>query len=92
MFMFSEQMNKDNRKQERFARMWAYNKLIGLQGIINAYKHKCTNRYEVIEYLGVTEDFFEEAIQVYAQKYGPVVSVDNYIIFFTPNLGVMELL
>lgn len=34
-------LNQDtvsNRKQENRARLWAYNKLIGLMGIINAYK------------------------------------------------------
>ncbi len=28
-----------NRKQERQARLWAYNKLIGLSGIIEAFEH-----------------------------------------------------
>lgn len=86
-----DQDNVSNRKQERTARIWAYNKLIGLHGIIEAHKHKCTSKHDVIEYLGVTEDFFDEAIKTYSEKYGVYKQIDNYIIFFTPNLGVMEL-
>ena len=30
-----------NRKQERQARLWGYNKLIGLTGIVNAFESGC---------------------------------------------------
>ena len=36
-----------NRKQERQARLWAYNKRIGLYGLIRAYEHGCSSRYEI---------------------------------------------
>lgn len=81
-----------NRKQERQARLWAYNKMIGLSGIIKAYKHHCNNIFEITEYLGVTENFFIDAIKCYKQKYGAFTMVDNYIIYFEPNLGVVELM
>lgn len=81
-----------NAKQERTARIWAYNKMIGLQGIINAYKHRCVTKEEIIEYLGVTAEFFDEAVHTYAEKYGVCTQVDNYVVFFTPSLGVMELI
>ena len=38
-----------NRKQELRGRIWAYNRLIGLTGIIRAYKMGCRNRYEMAE-------------------------------------------
>ena len=47
----------ENIKQERRARMWAYNEQIGLIGIINAYKRGCRNIHEMAEYLDVTEEF-----------------------------------
>ena len=47
-----------NRKQERQARLWGYNKLIGLTGIIQAFRAGCHSRHETAEYLGVTEQFF----------------------------------
>lgn len=86
-------LNQDiisNRKQENCARLWAYNKLIGLMGIINAYKRGCRNRYEMAEYLDVDEQFLADALERYSLKYGKYVTVDNYIIYFDP-LGVLEL-
>lgn len=79
-----------NRKQERQARMWAYNRLIGLCGIIKAYKAGCQNRYEIAEYLEVTEECLQECIECYRDKYGVYTAVDNYVIYFLPNLAVME--
>lgn len=84
------QDNVSNRKQERIARLWAYNKLIGLHGIVDACNNKCSNKYEIAEYLGVTVEFLDEAIETYSQKYGVCTVVDNYVIYFTPTLRVME--
>lgn len=80
-----------NRKQELIARMWSYNKLVGLTGIIRAYKANCRNIYETAEYLGVTVEFLNDAIKAYSYKYGLMTAVDNYVVYFEP-LGVMELL
>ena len=82
--------NPQNRKQERQARMWGYNKLIGLTGIIQAFRAGCHSRHETAEYLGVTEEFLQECIDCYTEKYGEYAKIDNYIIFFIPNLAVME--
>jgi Zn-dependent peptidase ImmA (M78 family) len=79
-----------NRKQERQARMWGYNKLIGLTGIIQAFRAGCHSRHETAEYLDVTEQFLQECIDCYTEKYGEYTKIDNYIIFFIPNLAVME--
>lgn len=80
-----------NRKQELKARAWAYDKLINLQGFINAFEHNCTNLYETAEFLEVTEEFLIEAIQLYQTKYGQYASVDNYTIFFNyPNIGIIK--
>lgn len=37
--------NETNVKQERLARLWSYNKMIGLHGIIEAHKKRCSTRY-----------------------------------------------
>lgn len=79
-----------NRKQERQARLWAYNKRIGLNGIIRAYEAKCASRYEVAEFLEATEEFLEDAIQCYREKYGICVSIENYTIYFIPQLMVLK--
>lgn len=80
-----------NRKQERQARLWAYNKLIGLRRIVNAFQHGCQNRYEIAEYLEVTEDFLDECISCYRDKYGVGTTLDDYYIMFIPTLAVGEI-
>lgn len=79
-----------NRKQERQARIWAYNKRIGLEGLIRAYEHGCKSRYEVAEFLEVTEEFLEDAIYYYRERYGIYTSVKNYTIYFIPHLMVLK--
>lgn len=80
-----------NRKQERQARFWAYNKQIGLFGLVRAFEHGCQNRFEIAEYLEVTEEFLEECIECYRNKYGICKRVDNYVVYFIPQLSVMKL-
>lgn len=80
-----------NRKQERHARIWAYNKRIGLRGLIRAYEAGCKYRYEVAEYLEVTEEFLEDAIHCYREKYGVATNVDNYTVYFIPQLAVFKM-
>lgn len=84
-----DQSRIENKKQERRARAWAYDRLIGITGLINAYKHGCRNRYEIAEYLNVSEEFLEDAIKYYHGKYGLYYEVDNYIVYFNP-LGIVE--
>ena len=48
-----DQSSVSNRKQELHGRIYAYNKLIGLMGIIRAYKNHCNNLSETAEYLDV---------------------------------------
>lgn len=79
-----------NRKQERQARLWAYNKLIGLTGLIRAYEHGCKSRYEIADYLEVTEGYLEECIECYRDKYGIYKEIDNYVIYFIPHLTVFK--
>lgn len=78
-----------NRKQELRAHIWAYNRLIGLQGLIAAHQHGCRSRYEAAEFLEVTEELLQEAVDYYRGKYGLMYQVDNYVIYFEP-LGVFE--
>lgn len=81
-----------NRKQERQARLWAYNKRIGLYGLIRAFEHGCKTRHETAEYLEVTEEFLHEAIECYRDKYGTSTTVDGYYIMFIPNLMIGKII
>lgn len=78
-------------KQELRARAWAYNKMIGLSGIISAYEVGCRTLSDMAEHLDVTEDFLSDALRHYTDKYGICTQLDNYIIYFKPTLGVFEL-
>ena len=77
-----------NRKQERQARLWGYNKLIGLSGLVKAFEAGCQNRFEVAEYLGVTDEYLCECLDAYRDKYGIGTTVDNYYVMFIPHLAV----
>lgn len=79
-----------NLKQEKLARNWAYEKLVGIVDIINAYNSGARNRCELAEYLEVTEDFLLEAINHYKEKYGLYYEIDNYTIMFEPHLGIIK--
>lgn len=81
-----------NRKQEMSGRILAYNKQVGLLGIIDAYNHHCQNAFEVAEYLGVTEEFLNDTLKYYKSKYGMSTTVDNYAIIFEPSVAVIELI
>lgn len=83
-----DQADSQNRKQERQARLWAYNKQIGLMGLIRAYEHGCQSRHETADYLEVTEQYLQEAIDCYRDKYGVGTMVDDYYIMFIPYLTV----
>lgn len=86
-----DQSSAANRKQELRARIWAYEKLISLQGIIECYKAGCRNLHEMADQLNVTEDFLQDALKIYRSKYGEGISYGNYFIAFEPALTVVEL-
>lgn len=86
------QSTAEERKQEFKARLWAYNKLIGLNGILSAYKANCHTLADMAEHLDVSEEFLSEALECYKKKYGSCAKLDDYLIYFEPYLGVMELI
>lgn len=85
-----DQTDISNRKQEHRARLWAYDKLIGLSGIIKGFENCCQNQHELAEFLGVSEVFLKESLECYKNKYGVCVEIDGYVIMFSPALGVLK--
>lgn len=79
-----------NVKQELKARAWAYERLVGIVNLINAHKAGVRGRYELAEFLEIPEWFLLEAIEYYKSKYGTCYKIDNYLIYFSPNFGIME--
>ncbi len=58
--------------------------------IIQAHNLHITNHFELADYLDVTGDFLEAALDWYKSKYGLYVLIDNFTICFEP-LGVIEM-
>ncbi|WP_416374758.1 hypothetical protein [Muricomes intestini] len=80
-----------NKKQEYKARLWGYNKKVGLQGLIQSFNHGCQSWEETAEFLDVTEEYLTEVINCYRSKYGVCTTVDNYIICFEPYYGIAKI-
>lgn len=80
-----------NRKQERQARLWGYNKLIGLTGIIKAFEAGCQSAHDAADFLEVTQEFLLEAVECYRNKYGVCTEIDKYTIYFIPQLAVLKM-
>jgi len=78
-----------NAKQERQARGWGYQRLVPLTLLIEADSAGIKSRYELAEYLNITEKFLQAALDYYKVKYGLYIQIDNYIILFEP-LAVMK--
>lgn len=83
----TDQDDPNSRWQEQKARKQAVFKLVRLTDIIKAFEDGVRNRYELAEYLDVTEKFLDMSIDVYRRKYGNFTTFDNYIICFD-NLRV----
>ncbi|MEY9097035.1 ImmA/IrrE family metallo-endopeptidase [Paenibacillus sp. RC84] len=80
-----------NRKQEQLARQWAYEFMIPLEMIVQAYHSHIQDRYQLAEFLGVTEEFLQATIDRYTEKYGLFAQVnERYTVCFNP-LGVIEI-
>jgi len=85
------QKNTSNVKQEKRARNWAYEKLVSLERIIDAYIAGMRNRYDLADFLEVTEDFLQDAVNHYGEKLGLYAEWDGYLIYFNP-LSIVRML
>lgn len=81
----------NNRKQEKQARNWAYKRLVPLHKIIEAFDVGVQSKYELAEYLNVTEAFLLDALKRYNEEYGVSKTIEDYTIYFEP-LAVIKLL
>lgn len=80
-----------NRKLEKRARRWGYERLVPVNKFIDAFNAGVQNRHELIDFLDVAEGFLLEAIKHYQQKYGPLHRVNNYVIVFEPLMVFREI-
>ncbi|MGN7327913.1 ImmA/IrrE family metallo-endopeptidase [Bacillus pumilus] len=78
-----------NRKQELRAREWGYKFLFPLEKLIEAQKIGIRSRFELADYLNVTEQFLEDSLKRYKEKYGLYKKIGKFTICFDP-LGIVE--
>ena len=76
-------------KQEKLARGWAFEELVPISMLIRAYEDNIKSRFELADYLDITEEFIEAALKHYLNKYGPFIERGGYLIYFSP-LGVLK--
>ncbi|PCF33184.1 toxin [Staphylococcus delphini] len=73
-----------NKKFELFARRKAYESVITLQGLIDAYHNGISNIYEMADFFEVNLGFIQESLNHYQMKYGLYTHCGDYIIEFNP--------
>jgi len=79
------------RQRENRARKFAYDLVVGLDGITEAYENGCKNLYDSAEFLNISPEFLKEAIEQYKLKFGANKKYKGYLIKFIPNLDVIKL-
>ncbi len=82
--------NLNNWKQEIKARNWAVDRLVTLDKLIDAYNQGVRDKYELAEYLSVTDDFLDYSITRLSQRFGVMVKCGDYVIYFKPNLMIFK--
>ena len=86
-----DQSDSGNSQQEHRARMRAFDRLVGLAGIVTCFKAGDRSLYEMAERLEVTEDFLRETLAAYRNRYGDGVALDDCWIRFEPYLDIVEI-
>ena len=78
-------------KEEKKGRMWGFNKLVGLDGLIDAFENDCKTIEEFSEHLNVTYDYLIECLTAYTAKYGERVKYQDCIVQFIPYLDIKKI-
>lgn len=76
-----DQKNEKNIKQELLARYKSIEILLCIEDIYNAKVNGCRNKFEVAEYLEVTEEFLEMALNIYRSIHGLMYLKGEYKLF-----------
>lgn len=71
-------------RQETVARRAAYEFLLPVPDLMEAYLQCSHNLYEIPEFLDVTAEFLQDTLNHYARKYGGMLRRGKYIVYFSP--------
>ncbi|MEX5849382.1 ImmA/IrrE family metallo-endopeptidase [Staphylococcus saprophyticus] len=80
----TDQSQFNNRKFEGYARRYAIEQIITMQGIIDAFKNGCHNLYEIALFFEVSKSYVLDAIEHYKMKCGLSTYYNGYVIKFEP--------
>lgn len=86
-----DQSKIENRKQELKARRWAVKRLIRVEQFIDAFNAGVRTRHELAEFLDVTEEFIETALDHFKGIYGYSHTIGEYTIIFNPLIVLKNL-
>ena len=82
--------HQPNRHEELLARRRSHDMLIGIPGLISAIEAGCQSRYEAAEFLGVTEEFLQAAVDQYKARHGIWVAINKTDYLCLEPLGVFR--
>ena len=79
-----DQSSKETIKQEKQAQRWATKQMLDPQRLIDAFKSGVRNRWELAQFLEVTEEFIEDSLVFLKKLHGDCMTIGEYIIHFDP--------
>lgn len=79
-----DQSSISNKKYEMKARRYAFEKIVSLQGLVDAFNHGVQNLHELAEFFEVSTTFVQDSLEHYKTKYGLQVKYGEYLIRFEP--------
>lgn len=85
-----KQNKLENIKQEKQARKWAWNKLVSPLKLIESFEYGCKSKYEIAEYLNITEGFLEDGLKFYKEKYGTSIKINKKYTLILDPLSVYK--
>lgn len=79
-----DQSSLHNQKEEEKAHRWAAQYAITPVKLIKAFEAGISSRYELAEFLGVTEVFIENSLPLLQKLYGNLITINEYTINLDP--------
>ena len=79
----------NNRKQENIARAEVIQNCCNPDMIINAVKNNLFHKYDIVDYLNITEELFDEAVEYYSRKI-PQYTKDSITLYFNNQLYIFK--
>lgn len=79
-----DQSSLKAQKQESSARRWAAEQLIKPSRLIDAFNAGVSNRWELSQFLDVTESFIADSLIHMKSVYGEKLTINDYTIHFDP--------